>query len=105
MTPTVKYPHASTFHILYPPDNAMPDVHERLSAVERKAEELAQRMDTFADALSKNTKTTNAIKEDTGQMVALFKASLLGAGIIKWLAVVGGGLIVAYAALKGLAAH
>ena len=83
----------------------MSNLEERLTAVERRTEALAQRMDNFAEALQQNTETTNAIKADTGQMVTLFKASLLGASLVKWLATVGGGLIVAYAALKGLASH
>lgn len=83
----------------------MPDTLQRLDAVERRTQALEERMDFFADEMRKNTETTNSIKSDTTQMVTLFKASLLGASLVKWLATVGGGLIVAYAALKGLAGH
>lgn len=67
----------------------------RMDAIER-------RMDDFGKVLDDNTKMTKAIKDDTGQIVGLFKASQLGASIVKWCATVGGGAIVAYAAIKGL---
>ena len=49
-----------------------------------------------------NTELTNSIKDDTRQIVAFFKASQLGATIIKWLAGIGASCIVAYAAWKGI---
>lgn len=80
-------------------------MEERMFALERRHEELATRLDALEKTLEENTKTTNAIKSDTGQIVALFKASLLGASIVKWLATVGGAFIVGYAAYKGLTAR
>jgi hypothetical protein len=80
----------------------MEALERRLTAVELKADALARRMDQFSAEMKENTDTTNEIKADTTQMIALFRASLLGANIIKWLATVGGGVIVAYAAIKGL---
>lgn len=80
-------------------------MEERIAAVEKRQAALEKRMDEFATALDQNTKTTNAIKADTGQIVALFKASELGAGVIKWFAYVGSAIIVGYAAFKGLTGH
>ena len=81
------------------------DMERRIAAVEARQAMLEKRMDDFASKLDENSATTQSIKEDTSQMVALFKASMLGASILKWCATVGGGAIVAYAALKGLAGH
>ena len=70
----------------------------RMNAIE-------QRMESFGKKLDDNTLTTNSIKDDTGKIVALFKASQIGAQLIRWCATVGGGAIVAYAAIKGLTGH
>lgn len=87
----------------------MPDttvqMEARLTAVERRADALDVRMAEFAEEIRKNTETTNSIKKDTSQIVALFKASEIGARIIKWCAGVGSALIIGYAALKGLTGH
>ncbi len=77
-------------------------LEERMYALERKHGELAERLDVLEMTLKSNTETTNAIKTDTSQIVTLFRASQLGATIVKWCATVGGGAIVAYAAIKGL---
>lgn len=87
----------------------MPDsetqMEARLFAVERRAEALERRMDELVSEIRQNTETTNAIKDDTNQMLMLFKASQMGASVVKWLATVGGALIVAWAAFKGLTGH
>lgn len=80
-------------------------MEQRIAAIERRQAELEQRMDDFGEEIKKNTATTNEIKADTGQMLTLFKASKLGADLVKWLASVGGGLIIAYAAFKGMSGH
>jgi hypothetical protein len=77
-------------------------MEQRIAAVERRASVLEKRMDDFADEIRKNTETTNSIKQDTSQIIAFFKASQLGASIVKWCATVGGGLIIAYASYKGM---
>lgn len=77
-------------------------VEERIAVLERRQAALEARMDEFAKALSQNNETTNAIKADTEKIVALFKASMMGATIIKWLAGVGSAIIVGVAAFKGL---
>ena len=71
---------------------------DRMDAIEKQVEE-------FGKNLAANTATTNAIKRDTEQIVTLFRASQLGATIVKWCATVGGGAVVAYAAFKGLTGH
>ena len=81
------------------------DMEQRIAAIEARQAMLERRMGDLATKLDENSATTQSIKEDTSQMVALFRASMLGASIIKWAATVGGGAIVAYAALKGLAGH
>ena len=80
-------------------------MEERLAAIERRQDALEHRLENLSEQINENTKTTNSIKSDTSQMVTLFKASQLGASIVKWCATVGGGAIVAYAALKGLTGH
>lgn len=77
-------------------------MEDRLAAVERRAHVLETRMDDFAEEIKRNTETTNSIKADTSQIVALFKASQLGASIIKWCAGVGSAIIIGYAAFKGV---
>ena len=66
---------------------------------------LENRVQALEEGLEANTKTTNAIKRDTEQVLLILKASKLGAGIIQWLATVGGGVIVAWAAFKGIVGH
>ncbi len=78
------------------------DVERRISEIERRTGILEKGMDDLREQIAENTDTTNAIKRDTSQIVTLFKASQLGASIVKWLATVGGGAIVAYAAFKGV---
>ena len=78
------------------------EVEKRVSALERNHEALEKRLLELDSKVADNTKITNSIKEDTGQIVSLFKASQLGATIVKWCATVGGGIIIAYAAIKGL---
>ena len=80
-------------------------MEQRLAAIERRQAELEQRMEDFAHRLAENTATTQAIKADTGQLVLAFKASQLGASIIKWLTGVGSAVIIGYAAIKGLTGH
>ena len=70
--------------------------------MEQRIERLELRMTAVEMGLKANTETTNSIKLDTAQLVLLFKASKLGAEIIKWCATIGGGAIVAYAAFKGI---
>ena len=70
--------------------------------VEQRFESLERRVSTLEADLKANTETTNSIKADTAQLVMMFKASKMGAEIIKWCATVGGGAIVAYAALRGI---
>lgn len=70
--------------------------------MEDRIEKLEDRMSKVETGLLANTETTNAIKADTAQLLLLLKASKLGATIIQWLATVGGGLIVAWAAWKGI---
>ena len=77
-------------------------VERRIGDIERRTLALEHGMQDLHEKLNVNTETTNAIKRDTSQIVALFKASQLGASIVKWCATVGGGAIVAYAAFKGL---
>ena len=71
------------------------DVESRLGSLERRVE-------LMEGQLKQNTEVTNQIKSDTAQLLTLFKASQLGAAIVKWCATVGGGAIVAYAAFKGV---
>ena len=78
------------------------EVEKRVSALERNHEALEKRLLELDSKVADNTKITNSIKEDTSQIVSLFKASQLGATIVKWCATVGGGIIIAYAAVKGL---
>ena len=78
------------------------DVERRIAEIERRTGLLEKGMDDLREKIAENTDTTNAIKRDTSQIVTLFKASQLGASIVKWLATVGGGAIVAYAAFKGV---
>ena len=80
-------------------------MERRIAAIEARQALLERRMDDLSTKLDENSAVTQSIKEDTSQMINLFKASLLGASILKWAATVGGGMIVAYAALKGLAGH
>jgi hypothetical protein len=77
-------------------------IDQRISAVEHRQDALERRLDAFEKVMEENTRTTNAIKQDTAQIVILFRASQLGATILKWCATVGGGAIVAYAAIRGL---
>lgn len=77
-------------------------IERRIAAIERRQQELDARLLELHQQIEENTKTTNAIKADTAQIVAFFKASTLGAAIIKWMATVGGSAIIAYAAFKGL---
>lgn len=77
-------------------------MERRISEIERRTGILEKGMDDLREQIAENTDTTNAIKRDTSQIVTLFKASQLGASIVKWLATVGGGAIVAYAAFKGV---
>ena len=75
----------------------------RVTALEHNHEALERRLTDLDRKMEDNTKTTNAIKRDTEQIVSFFKASELGASALKWLAAVGSGAIVAYAAFKGIA--
>ena len=77
-------------------------MERRVAAIEQRQAELERRMEEFARRLAENTATTQAIKADTGQLVVAFRASQLGASIIKWLAGVGSAIIIGYAAIKGL---
>jgi hypothetical protein len=77
-------------------------MEQRLAAVERRQAELEKRMEDFAHRLAENTATTQSIKSDTSQLVMAFRASQLGASLIKWLAGVGSAVIIGYAAFKGL---
>jgi hypothetical protein len=80
-------------------------MESRISALENNHRQLEVRLTELDKKVADNTEITNSIKDDTSQIVALFKASKLGATIIQWLATVGGGLIIAYAAYKGLTAR
>ena len=73
-----------------------------MAAVERRQDALESRLRELDEKIDENTETTNSIKADTAQIVALFKASQLGASIIKWLAGVGSAAIIGYAAYKGV---
>ena len=75
-----------------------PELQRRIAAVE-------QRVTAVEEDLKQNTATTNSIKADTEQLVLMLRASKLGAEIVKWCATVGGGTIVAYAAIRGLIRH
>ncbi len=77
-------------------------VERRIADIERRTFALERSMSELTEKLEQNTETTNSIKRDTAQIVALFKASQLGASIVKWCATVGGGAIIAYAAFKGV---
>lgn len=77
----------------------------RILVLEQNHLKLESRLTELDKKIAENTDTTNSIKQDTSQIVALFKASQLGATVVKWCATVGGGLIVAYAAVKGLTAR
>jgi hypothetical protein len=77
-------------------------VEDRVAALESNHAALERRIGELDKKVDANTEITNSIKADTSQIVALFKASQLGATVVKWCATVGGGLIVAYAAVKGL---
>jgi hypothetical protein len=79
-------------------------VEERVAALERRQTELENRMNDFGEKLAHNTETTQAIKADTAQLILLFKASQIGAIIIKWCTAVGSAVIIGYAAIKGLRA-
>lgn len=77
-------------------------MESRIIALEKNQARLDERLNALDQKIAENTETTNSIKADTSQMIALFKASQLGASLVKWCATVGGGAIVAYAAIKGL---
>ena len=83
----------------------MQHLEERQDRLETRMNDIAKSLESSIKKIEENTDTTNAIKKDTSQIVALFKASQLGASLIKWCASVGGGLILAYAALKGITGH
>lgn len=78
------------------------DVQRRFASLELRVSTLEVGLRDNTIELRANTETTNSIKADTAQLVMMFKASKIGAEIVKWCATVGGAAIVAYAALRGI---
>jgi hypothetical protein len=61
----------------------------RLARLEVWREQADIRFHQLNEALDKNTDMTAAVKADTAELVALFKASKVNLSVVKWAAGVG----------------
>lgn len=80
-------------------------VQERVHHLEQSVDALWREVNTMKAEVNRNTQLTAAVKQDTEELVALFKGSKITAGILKWAVGIGASVVAIMAAMgrfKGL---
>jgi hypothetical protein len=78
------------------------EIERRIRALESWTKAAERRFEKLHADLQENSGVTRSVKEDTQEIVALFKASKVNISIIKWLALAGGGIASVWATWRHL---